>query len=99
MSTRGQHFWTKSCPRVRTGQHEISRPPEQYREFVEQGIPEGEQQLIQQRVQQNGLTGNSAFVDEVELRVGIRIEYRARGRPRCSVAKNTEIVINNSSEK
>jgi putative transposase len=69
----------------------LSRPAQQYREFVEQGIPEGEQHLIQQRVQQNGLTGNSAFVDEVELRVGIRIEYRARGRPRCSVAKRRKV--------
>jgi len=57
-------------------------PREDYQAFVEQGVPTQEQKFIQERVQRRGLTGDSAFLDEVELQTGIRVEYRKRGRPR-----------------
>jgi len=60
----------------------LARPEEQYRQFVEQGITAKEQLFIQQRVQQNALTGSAAFVDEIEKRTSLRIEYRALGRPK-----------------
>ena len=56
-------------------------PKQSYREFVEQGVPEEEQRFIHDRVQSNGLTGGSAFVDDIERRTGLRIEHRLRGRP------------------
>lgn len=40
--------------------------------------------LIRSAVQRNQLTGNRQFVDEVEQRLGRRIELRGRGRPRGS---------------
>jgi len=33
-------------------------------------------------MQRNQLTGNHRFVDEIESRIGMRIEKRGRGRPR-----------------
>lgn len=60
---------------------ELARPTEQYRHFVEQGLSDEEYRLIRERVQRNGLTGNGAFIDEVEQRIGLRIEYRLPGRP------------------
>lgn len=52
-----------------------------YRRFVEEGIPLAEQEFIGERLQRNALTGNQAFVDEVEARIGLRVEYRRPGRP------------------
>jgi len=54
---------------------------EDYRRFVEAGIDSKEQEFIQQRLESNTLTGSSAFVDEIESRVGVRLEYRKPGRP------------------
>ncbi len=61
---------------------EMSAPEQLYRQFVEQGIPVEEQRFIHDRVQRNGLTGGSAFTDEIEFRTGLRIEHRLPGRPR-----------------
>jgi putative transposase len=41
-----------------------------------------ESQLIRNALQRNQLTGSSRFVDEVERRIGIRVEHRSQGRPR-----------------
>jgi putative transposase len=57
---------------------------QRYRSYVEQGIASEEYQFIQQSLQRNGLTGNSAFIDEVEKRIGVRVEARAPGRPSVS---------------
>ena len=65
----------------------MSAPEQLYRQFVEQGIPDEEQHFIHDRVQCNGLTGGSAFTDEVELRTGLRIEHRLPGRPRMNLEK------------
>jgi REP-associated tyrosine transposase len=59
----------------------MSAPEQSYREFVEKGISDDEQCFIHDCVQRNGLTGGSAFVDEIELRTGLRIEHRLPGRP------------------
>lgn len=54
---------------------------ERYSEFVGLGIGEQEQRFIQQAADRNQLTGSSRFVDEVEQRLGVRVECRGRGRP------------------
>lgn len=60
-----------------------NRRREIYREFVEAG--EGvESTLIRDAISRNQLTGTSAFIDEIELRTGLRIENRGRGRPSFS---------------
>lgn len=59
----------------------MSAPENCYRQFVEQGISEEEQCFIRSRVQCNGLTGGSVFLDEIRRRTGLRIEHRLPGRP------------------
>ena len=54
---------------------------ERYRRFVDAEAGVGETELIRDALARNQLTGNSAFIDEIELRMGIRIEHRGRGRP------------------
>lgn len=53
-----------------------------YKAFVESGIAESEQVFIQNTLERNQLTGGGAFVDEIERRIGIRIEHRKQGRPK-----------------
>ena len=40
------------------------------------------QKVIQQAIQRNQLTGSHRFIDEVEKRNGIWVEFRGMGRPR-----------------
>lgn len=44
--------------------------------------PKNEITPIREGLQRNQLTGNHRFVDEIESRIGMRIEKRGRGRPR-----------------
>lgn len=53
-----------------------------YVEFVKQGVSSAEKKMIQEAWQRNQLTGNQKFVDEIEQRMGIRVERRGRGRPK-----------------
>jgi putative transposase len=52
-----------------------------YRDFVAQGSSESETTFISQRLESNRLTGGYPFVEEIELRTGIRMEYKRPGRP------------------
>ena len=52
-----------------------------YRDFVAQGSSESETTFISQRLESNRLTGDDPFVEEIELRTGIRMEYKRPGRP------------------
>lgn len=90
-----QYPWSSHCARI--GQAELpwldleeaylalgATPAEcrqRYRQFVSQEASPGETALIRQGVSRNQLTGNAAFIDEIELRLGVRIEHRGRGRP------------------
>lgn len=65
------------------GPNELRRR-QRYREFVERGIHEQELTFIRAAVQRNQLTGSQAFIAEIEQRIGQRILYRPRGRPRAS---------------
>ena len=46
-----------------------------------EGVPMTEKRFIDESVNRNQLTGNQKFVDEIERRIGIRVERRGRGRP------------------
>ena len=53
-----------------------------YRKFVESaGSEHGVDRFIRDAVERNQLTGTGRFVDEVEQRTGLRVEFRGRGRP------------------
>jgi putative transposase len=53
---------------------------EAYRQFVgqENGSPSNE--LVRAAINSNKLTGGNKFVDEIENRIGIRVETRKPGR-------------------
>jgi len=50
--------------------------------YLGESIESEEINLIRNGLQRNQLTGNHRFVDEIESRIGIRVEKRGRGRPR-----------------
>jgi len=52
-----------------------------YREFIAQGSSTSEAILISQMLGSNRLKGGTPFVEEIELRTGIRLEFKRPGRP------------------
>ena len=54
---------------------------DRYRQWVSEGVPEEELAKIRRAVRRGQLTGGGRFVDEVENRIGRRIEDRGPGRP------------------
>ena len=52
-----------------------------YSNFIEQDVNPEEVAVIRSRVDRNQLTGTDLFADEIERRIGLRIETRGRGRP------------------
>ena len=54
---------------------------EAYRKFVEQADGSPSDELIRAAINSNKLTGGGKFVDEIENRIGIRVETRKPGRP------------------
>ncbi len=75
------------CPRKRSGllwegRYKISPiDTDAYRQFVEQADGSPSDELIRAAINSNKLTGSSKFVDEIESRIGIRVETRKPGRP------------------
>lgn len=53
-----------------------------YRKWVYETIPDGEWDMIRKAVQRCQLTGGSRFIEEVDKKIGRRIEFRGQGRPR-----------------
>lgn len=53
-----------------------------YREWLQAAAPQGEWDLIRMAVQRNQLTGGNRFTEEVEEKIGVRIEMRGQGRPK-----------------
>mgnify|MGYP003387560800 CR=1 FL=1 len=53
----------------------------QYRHYLTECEDSSETKLIRDSLQRNQLTGDTRFVDEVDRRLGMRIERRGRGRP------------------
>ena len=62
--------------------HSEKRQLTQYLGYLGETINLDEIQLIREGLQRNQLTGNHRFVDEIESRIGRRVEQRGRGRPR-----------------
>lgn len=60
----------------------VEKRKDAYKAFLEGDISPLEKQFIEESVNRNQLTGNQRFVDEIEERIGMRIERRGRGRPR-----------------
>jgi putative transposase len=54
---------------------------EAYRQFVGQENSSPADELIRAAISSNKLTGGNKFVDEIEKRMGIRVEIRKPGRP------------------
>jgi putative transposase len=52
-----------------------------YQEFIAQGSSASEAMFISQMLESNRLTGGTPFVEEIELRTGIRLEFKRPGRP------------------
>jgi putative transposase len=53
-----------------------------YKAWMRETIPEGEWKRIREAVQRGQLTGSRKFVDEVERRMKLRVEFRGPGRLR-----------------
>lgn len=53
-----------------------------YRDFVSDPSTTRADSLIRAAIDRNKLTGGGRFIDEVERRIGIRVELRGPGRPR-----------------
>lgn len=52
-----------------------------YQSWVTAGVSSDEKGVIERSVQRGQLTGSKHFVDQIEARIGIRVEARGRGRP------------------
>jgi putative transposase len=55
---------------------------ERYRKWMAESVSDEEAELIRQAARRNQLTGGDRFIDEIEKKLGKRIEARGRGRPR-----------------
>lgn len=53
-----------------------------YETWVNGAIPTGEWETIRQAVQRGQLTGSNKFIEEVDKKIGRRVEFRGQGRPR-----------------
>ncbi|QKX18567.1 transposase [Microbulbifer sp. YPW1] len=56
-----------------------------YKEFVKACVSSDELAFLSEAWSRNQLTGNSRFVDEIERRIGLRVEHRRPGRPRMEI--------------
>jgi putative transposase len=53
-----------------------------YAKFVNEPISANIDAVIGQAIQRSQLTGSYRFIDEIENRLGVRVEFRGGGRPR-----------------
>ncbi len=60
----------------------IKKRQEKYRDYILETIADEEIAKIRGAIQRGQLTGSEKFIEEVEVKVGKRIEYRGQGRPR-----------------
>ncbi len=75
-----QEWLDFDCQYLGLGSTETKRQLK-YKAFVEGAIPDRELEQIRQAIQRGQLTGKRRFVEEVESKVGRRIEFRGPGRP------------------
>ncbi len=77
-----QYRWSSYNEKIGRRQRCSRQREIEYRKWVTAFVSNGELDLIRAAAQRGQLTGNHRFVDEVERRIGRRIELRGRGRPR-----------------
>ena len=63
------------------GLNEALAQYDNYRKFVERAIPDSQVRLMRHAVQWGQLTGNAAFIEQIDKVIGRRIEHRGPGRP------------------
>jgi putative transposase len=52
-----------------------------YAAFVSRGVRPSELTLFREALQRGQLTGSEPFVDEIDRKLGVRVERRGQGRP------------------
>lgn len=77
-----ENKWIDDDPIYLSLANEQEARQQRYMNYVNEVGSEQENQLIQNGLQRNQLTGSARFIDEVESRLGVRIEQRGQGRPR-----------------
>lgn len=77
-----ENKWIDDDPVYLSLASEKAEREQRYVNYVNDVGSEHENQLIQRALQRNQLTGSAQFIDEVESRLGVRIEQRGQGRPR-----------------
>lgn len=77
-----QETWIDSDPAYIGLSEDKKERMRQYKNYINRDIPEEEKIMISGALQRGQLTGTTMFIEEVEQRLGIRIEYRGQGRPR-----------------
>lgn len=65
--------------------HDESERRQRYRQFLRMAASSQERDMIRLAVQRGQLTGSGRFVDEIEQKLGQRIELRGQGRPRQEI--------------
>ncbi|MCK4691102.1 MAG: transposase [Desulfuromonadales bacterium] len=61
-----------------------------YHTFLTETVSEKEKEIIRLAVQRGQLTGGAAFIDEIEVKLNRRIEFRRQGRPKKHEALKPE---------
>jgi putative transposase len=80
LSNKGEKMLDEDLVYIGLASNETERQ-QTYRAFVEEGLSMEEKRFIDDSVNRNQLTGSDIFVDEIEQRIGLRVERRGRGRP------------------
>jgi len=74
--------WIDSDPAYQSLSNNAEERIRHYKNYVNQTGLESENNLITSALQRGQLTGTHRFTEEVEQRLGLRVEHRGPGRPR-----------------
>ncbi len=75
-------LWIDSDPAYQSLSNNAQERMRHYKDYVNQSGSESETNLITTALQRGQLTGTNRFMEDVEQRLGLRIEHRGPGRPR-----------------
>jgi putative transposase len=79
-----QQKWVDFDPHYLSLAASAKKRQEKYREFIQGTIQEEEMVQIRRAIQRGQLTGSNTFIEEIEAKLGRRIEFRGPGRPKKS---------------
>ena len=77
-----EELWIDEDDSYRGLATDVSDRRQRYRKFVMQTDMAGLDEMIRSAHRNGWLTGTNRFADEIEAKIGIRIENRTQGRPR-----------------